>query len=138
MHSELYFFCIFHIVSSLFLAGETNIGMCIKKEEIMGQTKQDVKQSTNIRFDIPDNFVVIMHNDDFTTMEFVVRVLKTVFSKKDFEAEALMLTVHKQGEAVVGKYTRDMAESKCKKAILMARQEGFPFKVTCEREMTRL
>ncbi len=104
----------------------------------MGQTQQEVRQRTDIWFDRPDNFVVLMHNDDFTTMEFVVRVLKSVFSKKDYEAEALMLTVHKKGEAVVGKYSRDMAESKCKKAMMMARQEGFPFKVTCERELTRL
>ena len=104
----------------------------------MGQTKQDVRKKIDVYFARPDYYFVIMHNDDFTTMEFVVRVLKAVFSKKDFEAETLMLTVHKNGKAVVGKYTRDMAESKCKKAMMMARQEGFPFKLTCERETTRL
>lgn len=77
---------------------------------------------------------VIMHNDDFTTMEFVVMVLRQVFSKAEAEAEQLMLTVHQQGKATVGLFTLDMAVSKSQKAMRMARAQGFPFRLTWEPE----
>lgn len=79
-------------------------------------------------------YIVIMHNDDFTTMEFVVKVLKTVFFKPEFEATELMLKVHKEGSAIIGRYTLDMASSKCMKAIKMADEEGFPFRVTYQKD----
>lgn len=78
---------------------------------------------------------VIMHNDDFTTMEFVVKVLKSVFYKDEASATQLMLNVHRKGSAVVGLYTLDIAKSKCQKAMQMAREEGFPFKLTYEPDL---
>lgn len=83
-------------------------------------------------------YKVIMHNDDFTTMQFVVMVLKTVFFKPEAEAQQLMLTVHKEGKAVVGIYTLDIAVSKCQKAMRMAREHSFPFKLTWEPEEDEL
>ena len=77
---------------------------------------------------------VIMHNDDFTTMEFVVEVLRKVFFKPAEEANQLMLKVHKEGKATVGLYTLDIAVSKSQKAMRMARDQGFPFKLTWEPE----
>lgn len=77
-------------------------------------------------------YKVVMHNDDFTTMEFVVKVLRTVFHKQEIEAEQLMLTVHRSEKATVGLYTYDIAQSKAQKAMQMARAEGFPFKLTVE------
>lgn len=77
---------------------------------------------------------VIMHNDDFTTMEFVVMVLRKVFFKGAVEAEKLMLTVHQKGKATIGLYTLDMAVSKSQKAMQMAREQGFPFRLTWEPE----
>lgn len=77
-------------------------------------------------------YKVIMHNDDFTTMDFVVRMLKTVFFKDDATAHDLMMTVHRLGTAVIGLYTYDIAVSKTQKAMRLARAEGFPFKLTCE------
>lgn len=79
-------------------------------------------------------YKVIMHNDDFTTMEFVVEVLKTVFFKQEAEAEQLMLQVHRAGSAVVGLYTYDIAISKVQKAMRMAREKGYPFKLTYEKD----
>lgn len=79
-------------------------------------------------------YKVIMHNDDFTTMEFVVEVLKNVFFKQEAEAEQLMLQVHRAGSAVVGLYTYDIAISKVQKAMRMAREKGYPFKLTCEKD----
>jgi len=73
-------------------------------------------------------------NDDFTTMEFVVKVLVTVFFKSEAEAEALMLKVHHSEKAVVGIYAYDVALSKIDKATMMARSEGYPLRLTCEPE----
>ena len=66
--------------------------------------------------------------------DFVVKVLRQVFYKDQASAEALMLTVHREGQATVGLYTYDMAVSKCQKAMRMAREEGFPFKLTYEKD----
>ena len=73
-------------------------------------------------------------NDDFTTMEFVVKVLTTVFYKSSAEAETLMLQVHKSNSAVVGIYSYDIAHSKVQKATRMARNEGFPLRLTVTPE----
>jgi ATP-dependent Clp protease adaptor protein ClpS len=67
-------------------------------------------------------------------MEFVVKILKVVFFKSEAEAEALMLQVHHSDKAVVGIYSYDIAVSKVNKATQMARQEGFPLRLTCEPE----
>ena len=82
----------------------------------------------------PHLYGVIFFNDDFTTMEFVVSVLKLVFHKNDAEAQALMLTVHKAGSALVGTYTYDLAVTKKEKAIKMARDERYPLHIEV-REM---
>lgn len=84
--------------------------------------------------DEPRRYRVVLHNDDFTTMEFVVMMLKTVFFKTDAEAETLMLMVHRQGKAVAGIYSRDIAVSKVQKATRMARENGFPMRLTIEPE----
>ncbi len=91
-------------------------------------------QKTRTRTEEPRRYRVILHNDDFTTMEFVVMMLKVVFFKSEAEAETLMLTVHKKGKAVAGIYPRDIALSKTNKATQMAKQAGFPLKITCEPE----
>ena len=78
----------------------------------------------------PRRYKVIIHNDDFTTMDFVVEVLKTVFFYSDEKAEALMLQVHHANKAVVGIYTYDIAVSKANKATNMAREKCFPWRLT--------
>lgn len=100
----------------------------------MPKEKSNIKERIKLELKEPDMYKVIMHNDDFTTMDFVVMVLKTVFYKDDATAKQLMLTVHKKGKAQIGLYTYDMAVSKCQKAMAMARKEGFPFKVTWEAD----
>lgn len=98
----------------------------------MPQEQTNIKERTKQELKEPDMYKVIMHNDDFTTMDFVVMVLKTVFYKDEATAHKLMLTVHKKGKAQIGLYTLDIAVSKCQKAMAMARKEGFPFLVTWE------
>jgi ATP-dependent Clp protease adaptor protein ClpS len=77
---------------------------------------------------------VLLHNDDFTTMEFVVKVLVTIFGKTPAEATDLMLQVHHRGACIGGVYTYEVAETKVAAVEQMARQAEFPFLCTMERD----
>jgi ATP-dependent Clp protease adaptor protein ClpS len=77
---------------------------------------------------------VILHNDDFTTMEFVIHVLVTVFNKAPAEATDLMLQVHHRGACTAGVYTYEIAETKVSTVEHMARAAEFPFLCTMEPE----
>ena len=92
------------------------------------QSQSSVRDRTDIRE--PHKWAVIFWNDDFTTMEFVVKVLTEVFLKTSEEAERLMLKVHEEGQAVVGQYSYDVAVSRTQWAIGMACDSGFPLKIT--------
>jgi len=100
----------------------------------MPQSESSIRE--RIRSDIrePRRYKVIIFNDDFTSMEFVVRILRQVFFKQPAEAEALMMAVHRAGQAVVGIYSYDVAKSKVKKATDMARAENFPLRLTYKPE----
>lgn len=87
-----------------------------------------------VRIEEPRQYKVIFHNDDFTTMEFVTDVLRRVFNKAADEAVVLMMKVHREGQAIVGVYSYDVAMTKASRATSMARAEGFPLQVTCEPE----
>lgn len=95
----------------------------------MEQQQSSFKERERIDLQEPRRFKVTIYNDDFTTMEFVVEVLTTIFFKSEAEAEVLMMQVHKSKSAVVGIYSLDIAQSKVQKAILMARSEGFPLRL---------
>lgn len=100
----------------------------------MANEQTSVRSRTNTSLREPRRYKVIIYNDDFTTMEFVVLVLTSVFFKSAEEAEALMLSVHKSGSAVVGIYSYDVAISKVRKATMMAREENFPLRLECKPE----
>lgn len=95
-------------------------------------TQSATKERTRSKLKEPKQYNVIMHNDDFTTMEFVVAVLVDIFHKDEVTAQAIMLGVHKQGKAVVGKYPYDIAVTKVNAALSRAKAEGFPFRMTIE------
>ncbi len=80
----------------------------------------------------PPRYAVLLHNDDYTTMEFVVEVLTVDFSKPYEEAMGLMLKVHQDGKAIAGIYSCEIAESKVAKVTEKARAAGFPLKLTYE------
>ncbi|MDE6717288.1 MAG: ATP-dependent Clp protease adaptor ClpS [Muribaculaceae bacterium] len=86
-----------------------------------------------MRVATPERYNVFFHNYDFTPMDFVVEILKTVFYKNDFEATSLMLDVHHRGKALVGNYSYDIAASRQKFATDIARRQGYPLKITVER-----
>lgn len=93
----------------------------------------DTKYKTKDKIKEPDLYSVVMHNDDFTTMEFVVEVLMSIFHKDEFTANSLMMNVHKKGSAVVGRYPYDIASTRVDKALAKAKEEGFPFRMTIEK-----
>ena len=80
----------------------------------------------------PRHYKVVMHNDDFTTMEFVVNILMTVFKKDINSSNKIMMDVHKLGKGIVGIYPYDIATTKVAMAIDMAKEGGFPFNITIE------
>jgi ATP-dependent Clp protease adaptor protein ClpS len=80
----------------------------------------------------PSLFKVLLHNDDYTTMEFVVWVLESVFNMPEEQAIQVMLNVHMQGVGVAGIYTFEVAEMKVEKTIALAREQEFPLLATLE------
>lgn len=78
---------------------------------------------------MPSSYTVYLLNDDFTTMEFVIELLRTVFFHDEATASHLMLKVHNEGEAAVGRYTKDIAEGKKAKAERLARENEFPLRL---------
>src|SRR5688572_33110899 len=82
----------------------------------------------------PRMWRVLLHNDDYTTQEFVVWVLETVFRKPRAEAFTIMMSVHRSGLGVAGVYTHDVAETKLKATRQMAEEQEFPLLVTMEPE----
>ena len=80
----------------------------------------------------PPMYRVVLHNDDYTTMEFVVHVLMSVFHKSEAESERIMLDVHKKGRGVCGVYTREIAQTKVEQVRTLAKQNKFPLLATYE------
>ena len=96
------------------------------------QFDQDPENETSLKE--PSLYRVFLLNDDFTTQEFVVDVLKQFFFKSDDEALKLMLDVHNKGKALVGIFTKDIAETKVFLVHEAAKENGFPLKCSMEPE----
>ena len=96
----------------------------MQRPELEPDTEQEVQE--------PPQYKVVLHNDDYTTMEFVVYVLKSVFFKSEEQAVNIMLSVHQNGSGVCGIYTLEIAETKVARVHQMAKDEGYPLKCTME------
>ena len=94
--------------------------------EILERTKQETKK--------PELFKVLLLNDDYTTMDFVVEILETVFNKAPAEAYRIMMAVHNQGQGLCGVYPHEVAETKVATVIDLARENGFPLLAAMEPE----
>jgi ATP-dependent Clp protease adaptor protein ClpS len=94
--------------------------------EILERTKQETKK--------PELFKVLLLNDDYTTMDFVVDVLETVFNKAPAEAYRIMMAVHHQGQGLCGVYPFEVAETKVATVLDLARNNGFPLRASMEPE----
>ena len=87
-----------------------------------------------IKLDEPGLYDVIFLNDNITTQEFVVRVLKQIFSKTQEQAESIMKKIHNDGQGIVGSYVHEVAEQKGIEVTLAARNEGYPLEVRIEED----
>ncbi len=86
-----------------------------------------------IKLEEPSLYDVIFLNDNITTMEFVIRVLKQIFNKNQEQAEAVMRKIHNDGQGVVGSYVHEVAEQKGIETTLLARQENMPLQVKVKK-----
>jgi ATP-dependent Clp protease adaptor protein ClpS len=94
--------------------------------------KNKTAAKTDEKFKEPEKFRVILLNDHYTTMEFVVAVLMEIFQKDAAEANRIMLDVHKKGKGIVGVYTWDIAATRTEQVHLAARAHEFPLRCTIE------
>jgi len=83
----------------------------------------------------PSMYCVILHNDDYTSMEFVVMILRTIFHKNYNEAEAIMLKIHEKGKARCGLFSKEIARTKANQVKILAKQEEFPLLATVEKDL---
>ncbi len=104
----------------------------------MGQYDPEVEESisseTDKEVEEPPMYKVMLLNDDYTTMEFVVEILTYVFQKSSEEATRIMLNVHLSGIGICGVYPYEVAETKVDTVENLARENGFPLKCIMERE----
>jgi len=93
--------------------------------DILEDTEQEVKE--------PEMYLVVLHNDHYTTMDFVVEVIIQVFHKSAAEAAQIMLDVHRKGKGHVGIYPFDIAATKVSQVRQMAKKAEFPLRCTMEK-----
>ncbi len=93
-------------------------------DAVLDKTKRKVKK--------PELYKVILHNDDYTTMQFVVDILEGVFDKSPAEAFRIMMHVHTRGHGICGSYSHEIAETKVSMVHDRAKQSGFPLRASME------
>ncbi len=97
-----------------------------------GDVRVIERTETQKKVDRPRRYKVLLHNDDYTTMEFVVWVLQAVFNHDETTATEIMLHVHRTGIGVAGVYPRDVAETRVAQVETLAREHEFPLRCTTE------
>lgn len=100
----------------------------------MHQVKKTVFKETYKELQEPSKYKVLLLNDDYTTMDFVVMVLMVVFHQSLEEAQKIMLNIHRNGKGVCGIYAFEVAETKVAQVSAMAEQHKFPLKCSLEEE----
>ena len=98
------------------------------------QTGGEVLERTKEKTKRPELFKVLLLNDDYTTMDFVVEVLESIFNKAPAEAYRIMMAVHHQGQGLCGVYPFEVAETKVATVVDLARGNGFPLRAAMEPE----
>ena len=87
-----------------------------------------------VKLDEPGLYDVIFLNDNITTQEFVIRVLKQIFNKTQEQADTIMKKIHNDGQGIVGSYVHEVAEQKGIETTLLARQEGMPLQIKVKKQ----
>jgi ATP-dependent Clp protease adaptor protein ClpS len=98
------------------------------------ERRGEVLEKRRRKTDRPRLFKVILHNDDYTTMDFVVQVLESLFGRSPAEAYRIMMHVHTRGAGIAGIYPHEVAETKVALVHDRAREEGYPLRASLERE----
>jgi ATP-dependent Clp protease adaptor protein ClpS len=98
------------------------------------QTEEQLRSESRNETREPPRYRVLLHNDDYTTMEFVVEILMYVFSKSPESAAKIMLNVHRMGIGVCGSYPHEIAETKVDTVHNLARESGYPLRCSMEQE----
>jgi ATP-dependent Clp protease adaptor protein ClpS len=88
----------------------------------------------DLALDEPQMFKVFLHNDDYTSMDFVVEILMGIFDKTHVQAEQIMLQIHEKDKAICGVYTFEIAQTKAQQVKQRAKQNGFPLLATIEED----
>ncbi len=96
--------------------------------------QEDIATRDRDELQEPPMYKVLLHNDDYTTMDFVVMILQTIFHKDMDEATRIMLNVHHQGSGIAGVYPREIAETKMDIVHQMAREHQFPLRCSLEKD----
>jgi ATP-dependent Clp protease adaptor protein ClpS len=96
------------------------------------QTGSAVKEKVELKKQEPTLYNVILLNDDYTTMEFVMQILETLFQKSPAEAYRIMMHVHRNGRGLAGVYTFEVAETKAEQVASLASEAGYPLRATIE------
>lgn len=107
--------------------------ICMADREDSAIYREDSDVLTEDAVKEPEMYRVILHNDHYTTMEFVVEILEIVFHLSMMEATRIMLDVHKRGKGFVGLFPYDIAATKVTQVSQLARQRDFPLKCTMEK-----
>jgi len=97
-------------------------------------TRRDEQTMVKERVKRPRRHKVVLHNDDFTPMEFVVELLESVFNRSGAEATRIMLAVHRSGIGIAGVFSHEIAEAKAARAVRFSRESGYPLLCTTEPE----
>lgn len=111
-----------------------NLSLILMSQEDEGDGEGGLSTIVKDRVKRPPRYKVLLHNDDYTTMEFVVYILRAVFGRDLPEAQAIMLQVHNDGVGVCGVYTFEIAESKVAKVAKLAKDNGHPLLCSMEPE----
>jgi len=94
--------------------------------------ESDVITEDDINVKEPKSYHVILYNDNYTTMDFVIYILETIFHHSQGNAEKIMLDVHRRGKGIAGTYTRDIAETKALQTRTLAKEHNFPLRCVAE------
>lgn len=97
-------------------------------------TNTDLETKERVKIKYPKKYKVLLLNDDYTSMEFVIDVLISIFHKSYEQAQVIMLEIHEQTKGICGVYTYEIAETKVMQVHKKARENGFPLRATMEEE----
>ena len=100
----------------------------------MPQFEEEFESDLALELEEPRMFKVLLHNDDYTSMDFVVDILTRIFHKTQAQAEQIMLQIHEKNKAVCGIYTFEIAQTKAEQVKQLAKENEFPLLATIEED----